>query len=76
MEILYKCGCCGYVYNSEEGAVSCESRHESWRNATVEFDKDNLSQDSCGSPRKIRLRNDRGISYTYIRVSDYDDDDD
>lgn len=70
MEILYKCGCCGYVYNSKEDALRCEAQHKSWRNATVEFDEDNLSPSCYGSPDKIRLRNEEGISFVYKRVTD------
>lgn len=71
MEILYKCGCCGCVYNCEDDALRCESQHKSWRSATVEFDEDELSPGHCGAPSKIRLTNDAGITFTYKRVSDY-----
>ena len=71
MEIQYKCGCCGYVYNSKEEALRCESQHESWRNAKVEVDEDTLSPNCCGSPRKIRLRNEVGNVFVYERVSNW-----
>lgn len=71
MEILYKCGCCGYVYGSEEEARGCEVQHENWRNAKVEVDESTLSPNYCGSPRKIRLRDGAGNVFVYERVSDY-----
>lgn len=71
MEILYKCGCCGYVYNSKEEALRCESQHESWRNAKVGVDEDTLSPNCCGSPRKIRLRDEAGNVFVYERVSNW-----
>lgn len=70
MEILYKCGYCEHVYNSEEEVRGCEARHESWRNATVEFDEDNLSPSCYGSPDEIRLRNEEGTTFVYKRVTD------
>lgn len=71
MEILYKCGYCGYVYNNEEEARDCEALHETWRNAKVEVDESTLSQNCYGSPHKIRLRNEAGNVFVYERVNDY-----
>lgn len=70
MEILYKCGCCGFVYTRKEDALRCEFLHKSWRNATVEFDEDELSSGCYGSPREIRLRNEEGTSFVYKRMND------
>ena len=72
MEILYKCGCCGYFYTTKREALRCESQHKSWRKASVEYDEENLTMDQYGSPNEIRLRNGEGKTVVYKRVDDPD----